>query len=243
MHLGTTERLVVGLLAGGHLHQRRTAEEDLGLPLDHHGVVAHPRHVGTPRGGVAEDQRDGRDLGRRGPGEVAEQLAAGDEDLLLRREIRPSGLDEGDRRQPVLLGDLRGPEDLLHRPRVRGAALHRRVVGGDHALDALDDTDAGDHAGADREVGPPAGEWRELEERAARVDQQLDPLARHQLAALVVPGDRPLTAAGDRDRVLRVEGGDLGEHRVAPTLFQMRRVGGVWSCRCDGSAGFLGHAV
>ena len=51
-----------------------------------------------------------------------------------------------------------GPEDLLDRPRVAGAALHRRVVGGDQALDALDHADAGDHAGADGEVRAPAGQ-------------------------------------------------------------------------------------
>ena len=146
VHLGAAERLVVGLLAGRHLHQRRAAEEHLGLLLDHHRVVAHAGHVGAAGGGVAEHQRDGRVLRGRRPGDVAEQLAARDEDLLLGRQVRAAGLDQRDRREPVLLGDLRGPEDLLDRPRVRGAALHRRVVGGDHALDALDHADAGDHA-------------------------------------------------------------------------------------------------
>ncbi len=74
--------------------------------------------------------------------------------------------------------------------------LHRRVVGGDQALDALDDADAGDQGGADREVGAPAGQRRELEERRALVDQQLDPLARQQLAAGVVAVDVLLPAAG-----------------------------------------------
>ena len=95
------------------------------------------------------------------------------------------------------------------------AALHRRVVGGDHALDALDHADAGDHAGADGEVGAPAGQRGQLEERDARVDQQLDPLARHQLAAVVVPVDVLLAAAGHRLGVLGVEVGELLEHRLA----------------------------
>ena len=215
MHLGAAERLVVGLLAGGHLHQRRTAEEDLGLLLHHHGVVAHAGHVGATRGGVAEDQRDRRLLAGAGAGEVAEQLAAGDEDLLLRRQVRAPGLHERDRGQPVLLGDLRGPEDLLDRPRVRGAALHRRVVGADHHLDALDDADAGDDAGADREVRAPRGERGELEERGALVDEQLDALAGQQLAAGVVAGDGLLPAAGDRLGLLGVQRGDLLQHRLA----------------------------
>ncbi len=215
VHLRAPERLVVGLLTGGHLHQRRAAEEHLRLSLDHHGVVAHARHVGAAGRGVAEDQRDRRDLRRTRAGDVAEQLAAGDEDLLLRRQVGAARLDERDGREPVLLGDLGGAEDLLDRPRVRGAALHRRVVGGDHALDALDHADAGDHARADGEVGAPARERGQLEERAARVDQQLDPLARHQLAAVVVPGDGSFATARHRDGVLLVEVGDLGEHRLA----------------------------
>ena len=122
------------------------------------------------------------------------------------------------RRQPVLLGDLRGAEDLLHRPRVAGAALHRRVVGGDHALDALDHADAGDHAGADREVRAPAGQRRQLEERRALVDEQLDPLAGQQLAAVVVAVDVLLPAARHGLGVLGLEVGELLEHRLAVGL-------------------------
>ena len=215
VHLGAAERLVVGLLAGRHLHQRRAAQEHLGLLLDHHGVVAHAGDVGAAGRRVAEDQRDRRLLGRGAARDVAEQLAARDEDLLLRRQVRAARLDQRDRRQPVLLGDLAGAEDLLDRPRVAGPALHGRVVGGDHALDALDDADPGHDAGADREVAAPAGERRELEEGAAGVDEQLDPLAGQQLAARVVALDVLLPAAGDRLRVLGLEVGELVEHRRA----------------------------
>ena len=128
MHLGAAERLVVGLLAGGHLHQRRPGEEHLRAFLDHHDVVGHAGDVGAARGGVAEHQRDGRDARRRQPGQVAEALPAGDEDLLLCRQVGAAGLDQRDHRQPVLQGDLVGPQHLLQRPRVGGAALDRRVV-------------------------------------------------------------------------------------------------------------------
>ena len=69
--------------------------------------------------------------------------------------------------------------------------------------------------GADGEVGAPAGQRRQLEERRALVDEQLDPLAGQQLAALVVPVDVLLAAAGDRLGVLGVERGELLEHRLA----------------------------
>ena len=138
VHLGAAERLVVGLLAGGHLHQRRAGQEHLRAFLDHHDVVGHAGDVGAAGGGVAEHQRDGRDARRRQPGQVAEHLPAGDEDLLLGRQVGAAGLDQRDHRQPVLQRDLVGPQHLLQRPRVAGAALDGRVVGDDQALDALD---------------------------------------------------------------------------------------------------------
>ena len=94
MHLGAAQRLVVGLLTRRHLHQRRPRKEHLRAFLDHHDVVGHAGDVRAARGGVAEHQRDGRNACRRQPGQVAEALSAGDEDLLLRRQIGAAGLDE-----------------------------------------------------------------------------------------------------------------------------------------------------
>ena len=170
VHFGAAERFVVGLLAGGHLHQRRAGQEHLRAFLDHHHVIGHAGDVGAAGGGVAEHQRDRRDARRRQPGQVAEHPPAGDEDLLLRGQVRAAGFHQRDHRQPVLQGDLVGPQDLPQRPRVAGAALDGRVVGDDHALDALDDADAGDHAGADLEVAAPRGQRAQLQERRVRVD-------------------------------------------------------------------------
>ena len=50
VHAGPAELLLVRLLPDGHLHQRRSAEEDAGPVLDHHGVVAHSGQVGPTRG-------------------------------------------------------------------------------------------------------------------------------------------------------------------------------------------------
>ena len=44
-------------------------------------------------------------------------------------------------------GDLLGPQVLLHRDRVVGAAFDGGVVGDDHALAPGDPADAGDDAG------------------------------------------------------------------------------------------------
>ena len=65
VHLGAAERLVVGLLAGRHLHQRRPAEEHLGLlARPSRRGRDMPGHVRAAGGGVAEHQRDRRDAGR-----------------------------------------------------------------------------------------------------------------------------------------------------------------------------------
>ena len=82
--------------------------------------------------------------------------------------------------QPVLLGDLLRAQVLLHREREVRAALHGRVVREDHALAALDDADPGHDPGRRRlaVVELPRGERAELEERRARIDEPVDPLAR-----------------------------------------------------------------
>ncbi len=74
--------------------------------------------------------------------EVAERPPPGNEDLLLGGQVGAAGLDEVDRRQPVLEGDVGGAERLAQRERVARPAPHRRVAGADQALDAADDADA-----------------------------------------------------------------------------------------------------
>src|SRR5207247_9850359 len=67
----------------------------------------------------------------------------------------------------------------------------------DDARRALDLADAGHDPGARRLVAvqPVRSERTELEERRARVEQQVDPLADGQLAPLAVPRDGLVVAA------------------------------------------------
>ena len=99
--------------------------------------------------------------------------------------------------QPVLLGDLLRAQVLLDRQREVGAALHRRVVGDDHALAALDHPDARDDACGGRLalVDVPGGQRGQLEEGGVGVDQQVDALPGGELAARPVPLHRFLAAA------------------------------------------------
>ena len=97
VHGGPAQLLVGRLLAGGHLHQRRPAQEDLGPLLDHHDVVAHARDVGPAGRGVAEDQGHGGERRGRAPGQVTEGPAPGDEQLGLGREVGAPRLHQVDR--------------------------------------------------------------------------------------------------------------------------------------------------
>ena len=168
---------------------------------DDDGLVAHRRDVRAAGRRRAHHERDLRDPGGRHPGLVVEdpaEVVAIREDLGLERQERAARVDEVDARQPVLERDLLGPEVLLDRHRVVGAALDRGVVGHDDAGRALDPPDPGDDPGARRIVVVQAGRGQraQLEEGRSRVEQALDPLADRQLAALPMARDRPLVAAG-----------------------------------------------
>ena len=181
MHLGAAEALVVALLAGRHLHERRTTEEHLRALLDHHDVVAHARHVGAARGGVAEHDRDRRDRRARQAGDVAERLAAGDEDLaLVGRSAPPDSTRWSSGRRfswaiCIARSALRDGHVVFVPPRTVGSLA--MIMHSTPSIDA----DAGDHAGADREVGAPRGERRQLEQRRVVVEEQLDALAASSL--------------------------------------------------------------
>ncbi len=196
VHRGAAELLVGGLLAGRHLDQRRAAQEDLRALLDHHHVVAHARDVGPAGGGVAEDQRHGRDGRGRVAGDVPEGPPPRDEQLGLGRQVRPARLGEADRREPVGQGDVGAPGALAERPRVHGPAPDGGVGGVDEDLDPFDHADPEDGGGADGVLGAPGGERAQLEERGVPVEEQLDPLPGGQLAPLAVPGHVALAAAG-----------------------------------------------
>ena len=74
---------------------------------------------------------------------------------------------------------------------------------------------AGDDAAAERELGAPGAERRDLEEGRVAIEQQLDALARHQLAALEVALHVLLAAARAHERELLVQDADLLEEPLA----------------------------
>ena len=191
---GLRVQVAAAELLGGHhfagrgLHQRRTAEEDRALVADDHRLVAHRGHVRAAGGARAEHRGDLRNAvgaHRRLVVEDAAEVLAVGEHLVLPGQERAAGVDQVDARQPVLPRDLLGAQMLLDRDRVVGAAFDRGVVGDDHAFAARHPADAGDDAGAGRLVVVHAvgGQRRELQERAAGVEQAVDAVPRQQLAA------------------------------------------------------------
>ena len=201
--VAAAELLGGDVLAGRRLHERRPAEEDRAGLLHDDRLVAHRRDVGAAGGARAHHHRDLRDPLGRQPRlvveDAAEVLAIG-EDLGLHRQEGAARVDEIDAGQAVVQRDLLRPQVLLHRERIVGAALDRRVVGDDQHLAARHPADAGDQPGARRlavvEAG--GGERRDLEERRARVEQPVEPLADRELALFPMAGVRGGTAAGPR---------------------------------------------
>src|SRR6185503_4178267 len=103
------------------------------------------------------------------------------------------------------------------------AALDRRVVGHDHARRALDPADAGHDPGARRLLVVQAvrGEGAQLEEGRAGVEEEVDPLAHGQLAALAMSGDGLVVPASPTLRDGRSPGAKLldeGRHPVKMRL-------------------------
>ena len=117
-------------------------------------------------------------------------------DLRLERQECPSGIDQVDARQPVLLSDLLSAEMLFHGDWEIGAALNRRIVRDDHALPALDGTYAGHNSRARgvAVVHLPRGKSAEFQERRCRINQGVDPFPREHFAPSAVLCDGILVA-------------------------------------------------
>jgi hypothetical protein len=213
MHQSTTEVLGRDDLAGRGLHERRATQEDRALLGDDDGLVRHRRDV-RPSGGARSEHR--RDLGDATGGELGlvvedatEVLAIG-EHVVPRRDEGTAGVDQVDAREPVLGRDLLRTQVLLHGDRVVRTALHRGVVGDDHAQSAGHRTDTRDDACRRclAAVHPVRGERRQLEKRRAWVEQRIDPVTREQLPARHVTIARGWRSTSTSDRHLVAKTGD-----------------------------------
>ncbi len=143
------------------------------------------RQVGTAGDAHAHDGGDLRNAHGRHHGVVAEdaaEIVGVGEDVFLQRQKHARGIDQVDRRDVVVDGDVLRANDLLGGHREERAGLHRGVVHDEHDQSALHSRQAGDHSRRRRAaplfVHAPRSVGAKLEELGAGIDQQRDALAR-----------------------------------------------------------------
>ena len=107
-------------------------------------------------------------------------------DLVLEWQEDTRRVDQVDDREPVLQGDLLGPQHLLRGQREPGAGLDRRVVRDHHDVPAMNLTHSRHHPRARCApvllVGIVGDPEAELQEGRVRIAQRGDSLARRHLA-------------------------------------------------------------
>ena len=158
----------------------------------------------------------------------AEVVAIG-EDLRLERQEGAARVDEVDARQPVLEGDLLGPEVLLDRHRVVGAALDRGVVGDDDAGRPLDPADPGDDPGAGRVVVVEAGGGQRAQLEEGGCPGRAGARCARGPAACRVPGGARWIARRHRRRARRRRPAEpAGRRRALPSRHDSRASRPTW---------------
>ena len=182
------------------LHQRRACKEDRALIAHDHGFIGHGGHIGPARRAAAHHAGDLRNAAR---GEVrlivedaAEMLTIGEHFRLI-GQVRAAAVDQIDAGQPVLQRDFLRAQMLLDADRIIGAALHGRVVAGDHHLPPRHAPDTGDdprarHLVAIKAVG---GKLADFQKGRTGIEQSLHPLAWQQLATRYMLGSRAIRTA------------------------------------------------
>lgn len=191
MDVGAAEAVLGDLLAGHRLDDVRAGDEHLRGLADHEDEVGEGGAVGRAAGARAEHHRDLRDDAG-GPGVALEDAAVAGEggDALL--DAGAGAVVQGDQRGTGRDGHVHDLVDLGGVGLAEGAAEDPEVVRVDEDRAALDRAPAGDdtvgvvllrlQAEADGAVAPQLLDLAE----GTRVEQQLDALARRQLALRVL---------------------------------------------------------
>ena len=214
------ERVRVDDLVRHGPHDVGPGHEHVARALDHHGEVGDRRRVDRSAGARPEDHRDLRhDAGRQDVAQEDLGVAAQRRDALL--DPRAARVVEPDDRRPDLHREVHDLADLLGVRLRQRAAEHREVLAVDEHEPAVDRAVAGDDAVAEdalpvgAEPRRPVGDERvQLDERI-RVEQQVEPLTRRQLARRVLPLDPDRSPALERLRAQLLEPGDpfrVGRH-------------------------------
>ena len=182
------------------LHDARPGDEHVARALDHDREVGDRRRVDRAAGARPEDHRDLRHDARRQ--DVAQEdlgVSAERHDAFL--DPRASGIVEPDDRRSDLHREIHHLADLVGVGLRQRSAEHREVLAEDEHRSAVDLAVAGDDAVAEERLfrrGVAIRDERvEFDERI-RVEQQVEPLARRQLARGVLFRDAGRAAAEPR---------------------------------------------
>ena len=188
VHITAAQILGGHFLAGGGLHQWRPAEEDRALVFHDDRFIRHRRHIGATRGATAQHGGDLRDAIGAHVGlieeDTAEMIAIG-EHLVLPGQVGAAAIDQVKAGQAILRGDFLGAQMLLNGDRIVTAALHRGIVGHDHAQPAFNLAHPGNQAGGGHvfAINIVSSELADFKESAVWIEQRLHAFARQQLAA------------------------------------------------------------
>ena len=194
MHRGAAELLRRHRLIGDRLHHVRPGNEHVARVFHHEDEVGHRRRIDIASGAGPHDDRDLRDDARREHVALKHLGVAGERgDALL--DARAAGVVEPDDRRAVAERHVLHFLDFFRVRFGQRAAEDGKVLGEDEGRAAVDRAPAGDHAVAGNlslrhaEFGAAVlDEHVELLERPF-VEQHVEPLARRELAALVLLGD------------------------------------------------------
>ena len=203
------------------LHHVRSSDEHVGAVPDHQDEVGHGRRVDGTTGAGAHDERDLRDHAR-GQDVALEHVGIAREARHPLLDAGPARIVEADDRRADLHGTVHDLADLLGMTFGQRAAEDGEVLAEDEDETAVDRAMARDHAVArdplilHAEVGAAVLDEHIGLLEGARVEEQLQALARRELAALVLGGDAPPAAAEAGSLTLRLELRQDVLHRSVP---------------------------
>ena len=197
------QMLAIDILVRHRFHDLGSGDEHVARPLDHDREVGDGRRVDGAAGTRPQDQRDLRhDPGRQRVAQEDVGVAAERHDAFL--DSRAARIIQADDRRADLDREVHHLADLLGVRFRQRSAENREVLAEDEHEPAVDRAVTGDDAVAQvalavqAEVSRAVRDERvQLDERI-RVEQQLQSLARRQLAAIVLLLDPLLSPAETR---------------------------------------------
>ena len=200
MDPGAAQVLVGDDLIGDRLHHIGAGHVHVGGVLHHEDEVGDGGGIDVAAGAGAHDDADLGDDAR-GQGVLQEDVGIAGEGLDPLLDAGAAGVEKADDRGAVGQGHGLDLDDLGRMGARKGAAEDGEILGEDIDQTAADGAAAGDHAVAGDALGLHAELGRAvLDEHVgllegALVEQDVDPLARGQLALGVLAGDAGLAAA------------------------------------------------